>query len=153
MSVCLHCFRVGVRDNTRMNSSLPSRPVVVYDGAVTRADMDVWESGLEDVLTRIRRLFYRTESKKHAEQYFRVLLDRRLYLPAQSWMADPTRCAEARVPPEVTFRTRPAQVQEMIESARAAGVPFALFTADEEFGQNPGLCGYLEETGIPYVMA
>ena len=220
--------------------------------------MDVWESGLEDVLTRIRPLFYRTESKKHAEQYFRgllspierkngwtiaehvgelepkalqrflnlspwdadalldlnrayamenladpggilvadptgfakkgtrsvgvqrqytgtlgridncqiatflayvtptrdrVLLDRRLYLPAQSWMADPARCAEAGVPPEVTFRTRPAQVQEMIESARAAGVPFAWFTADEEFGQNPGLCGYLEETGIPYVMA
>ncbi len=240
-----------------MNSALPSRPVVVYDGAVTRADIDVWESGLEDVLTRIRQLFYRTESKKHAEQYFRgllspierkngwtiaehvgelepkalqrllnlspwdadalldlnreyamehladpggilvadptgfakkgtrsvgvqrqysgtlgridncqiatflayvsptrdrVLLDRRLYLPEKSWMADPARCAEAGVPPEVTFRTRPAQVQEMIESARAAGVPFAWFTADEEFGQNPGLRGYLEESGIPYVM-
>jgi SRSO17 transposase len=83
----------------------------------------------------------------------RVLLDRRLYLPRQSWMADPARCAEAGVPPEVTFATRPAQVQEMIEAARAAGVPFAWFTADEEFGQNPGLRDYLQENRIPYVMA
>jgi len=30
--------------------------------------------------------------------------------------------------------------------------PFAWFTADEEFGQNPSLCSYLEESGIPYVM-
>jgi SRSO17 transposase len=50
------------------------RPVVVYDGAVTRADLKVWESGLEDVLARIRPLFYRTESRNHAEQYFRGLL-------------------------------------------------------------------------------
>jgi SRSO17 transposase len=241
-----------------MHSGSPSRPAVVYDGAVTRADVDVWESGLEDVFTRISPLFYRTESKEHAEQYIRgllspierkngwtiaehsselepkalqrflnlspwdadallslnreyameyladpggilvadstgfakkgtrsvgvqrqysgtlgridncqiatflayvtskrdrVLLDRRLYLPKKSWMTDPARCAEAGVPQDVTFMTRPAQVKEMIESARAAGVPFAWFTADEEFGQNPGLCGYLEETRIPYVMA
>jgi SRSO17 transposase len=83
----------------------------------------------------------------------RVLLDRRLYLPKTSWMADPARCAEAGVPPEVTFQTRPEQVREMIESARAAGVPFSWFTADEEFGQNPGLCDYLETSRIPYVMA
>jgi SRSO17 transposase len=231
---------------------------VVYDEAVTRADLDIWESELEDVLARIRPLFYRTESKKHAAQYLRgllspiqrkngwtiaehvgepeptalqrflnlspwdadallavnreyameqladpggilvadptgfpkkgtksvgvqrqysgtlgridncqiatflayvtpdrdrVLLDRRLYLPEKTWMADPARCAEAGVPTDATFTTRPQQVQEMIEAARAAGVPFAWFTADEEFGQNPGLRGYLEESRIPYVMA
>src|SRR5262250_3021633 len=238
--------------------SASSRPVVVYDGAVTRADLAEWESGLEDVFTRIRPLFYRTESRRHAEQYFRgllstlerkngwtiaervgerepkglqrllnlspwdadellvvnreyamehlasplgilvadptgfekkgiksvgtqrqysgtlgridncqiatflayvtpkrdrVLIDRRLYLPERSWMADPARCAEAGVPPEVTFKTRPAQVQEMIEAALQAGVPFAWFTADEESGQNPGLRDYLEHHDIPYVMA
>jgi SRSO17 transposase len=230
----------------------------VYDGAVTRADLKVWESGLEDVLARIRPLFYRTESRDHAEQYFRgllsslerkngwtiaeqtgerepkplqrflnlspwdadallavnreyamehladprgilvadptgfakkgtksagvqrqysgtlgridncqiatflayvtpgrdrVLLDRRLYVPKKSWMADPARCAEAGIPPEVTFKTRPAQVQDMIEATRQASVPFAWFTADEEFGQNPGLRDYLEHNRIPYVMA
>ena len=68
-------------------------------------------------------------------------------------MADPVRCAEAGVPPQQTFLTRPQQVEEMIESARGARVPFAWFTADEEFGQNPGLRGYLEKNRIPYVMA
>jgi SRSO17 transposase len=41
----------------------------------------------------------------------------------------------------------------MIESALGAGVPFAWFTADEEFGQNPHLRDYLEMSRIPYVMA
>ncbi len=41
----------------------------------------------------------------------------------------------------------------MIGRMRAAGLPFAWFTADEEFGQNPGLREYLETEGISYVMA
>jgi SRSO17 transposase len=230
----------------------------VYDGAVTRADLDEWERELNGAVTRIHPLFYRSESKRHAEQYLRgllsplarkngwtiaeyvgepepkalqrllnlspwdadallainreyameqladpgailvadptgfakkgnksvgvqrqysgtlgridncqiatflayvtpnrdrVLIDHRLYLPEKSWMADPDRRAQAGVPPEITFQTRPQQVQDMIEGARTAGVPFAWFTADEEFGQNPGLCGYLERERIPYVMA
>jgi SRSO17 transposase len=241
-----------------MRSAPPSQAVVVYDGAVTRADVDAWEFELEGVLARLRPLFYRTESRKHAEQYFRgllsqierkngwtiaehagelepkalqrflnlspwdvdqlldlnrdyameyladpggilvadptgfakkgtksvgvqrqysgtlgridncqiatflayvtptrdrVLLDRRLYLPEKSWIADPARCAEVGVPSDVVFSTRPAQVSEMIEAARRAGVPFAWFTADEEFGQNPSLCDYLTEHCIPSVMA
>jgi SRSO17 transposase len=234
-----------------------SQPVV-YDGAVTREDVDRWEAELESLFTRLRRVFYRTESKKHAEQYVRgllsplerkngwtiaehvgesepaalqrllnlspwdadavvevnreyamehladpagilvadptgfakkgdksvgvqrqysgtlgrvdncqiatflcyvtssrdrVLVDRRLYMPETSWMADPARCAAAGVPPELAFATRPQQVIEMLRAAVAAGMPFSWFTADEEFGQNPGLCSYLEESRIPYVMA
>ncbi|MBV9314562.1 MAG: hypothetical protein JO100_12715 [Pseudonocardia sp.] len=30
---------------------------------------------------------------------------------------------------------------------------FSWFTADEEFGQNPGLCDFLQDNRIPYVMA
>ncbi|HEX8936470.1 MAG TPA: transposase, partial [Pseudonocardiaceae bacterium] len=41
---------------------------------MTREDLGEWESELEGVLARIRPLFYRTESKKHAEQYVRGLL-------------------------------------------------------------------------------
>ena len=73
----------------------------------------------------------------------RVLLDRRLYLPKESWVADPARCAAAGVPLDAVFKTRPEQVREMIESALEAGVPFAWFTADEEFGQRRPLGGSL----------
>lgn len=83
----------------------------------------------------------------------RVLVDRELYVPRESWFGDPRRCAEAGIPPKVSFATRPQQVATMIERIRRAGVPFAWFTADEEFGQNPGLCAYLEEDRIAYVMA
>jgi SRSO17 transposase len=41
----------------------------------------------------------------------------------------------------------------MIESTVEAGVPFAWFAADEEFGQNPGLRDYLETIRTSYVMA
>ena len=83
----------------------------------------------------------------------RVLIDRELYIPQESWFGDPARCAEAGIPDDLEFATRPAQVATMIGRARQAGVPFAWFTADEEFGQNPGLRGYLEDNAIAYVMA
>ena len=82
----------------------------------------------------------------------RILIDRELYIP-QSWIDDDRRCAEAGIPAGHAFATRPAQVITMIKRARQAGVPFAWFTADEEFGQNPGLRDYLEENSIPYVMS
>lgn len=231
---------------------------VVYDGAVTREDLDIWNADLDVLLARMGRLFYRTESRLHGEQYVRgllaplqrkngwtiaehvgepepkalqrflnnspwdvdallalnrdyvmehlaspaailvadptgfakkgtksvgvqrqysgtlgridncqiatflayvtpegdrALIDRELYLPEHSWLDDPQRCAEAGVPTDTTFKTRPQQVIEMIEAARGAGVPFAWFTADEEFGQNPEMRKYLEEAGLSYVMA
>ncbi|MGH8583733.1 MAG: IS701 family transposase, partial [Gammaproteobacteria bacterium] len=83
----------------------------------------------------------------------RVLLDRRLYLPQKSWVDDPARAQAAGVPVDIEFKTRPEQVIDMITDTVAAGVPFAWFTADEEFGQNPGLCRYLVSQSIAYVMA
>lgn len=83
----------------------------------------------------------------------RVLLDRELYVPERSWFGDRQRCAEAGIPEGAEFATRPQQVAAMIERTLRAGVPFAWFVADEEFGQNPGLCSFLEERQIPYVMA
>jgi len=83
----------------------------------------------------------------------RVLLDRELYVPEHTWCADRKRCAEAGIGEDVAFATRPMQVKAMIERAVAAGVPFAWFLADEEFGQNPGLRAFLEDEHIAYVMA
>ena|GEM_PF-2142063 len=83
----------------------------------------------------------------------RVLSDRELHIPQESWFGDRERCAEAAVPPDLQFATRPAQVIAMIARARQANVGFRWFTADEEFGQNPALRDYLENTRIGYVMA
>ena len=48
--------------------------VVVYDGAVTRDDVNGINTDLDGLLGRVTPLFYRTESRRHAEQYLRGLL-------------------------------------------------------------------------------
>src|SRR5664280_2686535 len=208
-----------------------ARPQVVYDGAVTREELDGWNSDLECLFARMGPVFFRTESRKHAEQYLRgllapiqrkngwtiaehvgepepkalqrflnlspwdvdrllelnrdyvmehlaspgailvadptgfakkgtksvgvqrqysgtlgridncqiatflayvtpdrdrVLLDRRLYLPKDSWLADRARCDEAGVPADTEFKTRPQQVSEMIDTARTAGISYVM---------------------------
>jgi SRSO17 transposase len=228
------------------------------DGAVTRDDLDAWEAEFRRVAERISPLFYRTESRAHAERYLRgllaplerkngwtiaeysgekepkatqrflnltpwdadalrdivleyvaehfadprgvliadptgfakkgtksagvqrqysgtmgrvdncqigsflayantagdrVLADRELYVPEKTWFSDRRRCAEAGIPEDAAFATRPQQAEQMVRRVRAAGLPFAWFAADEEFGQNPGLREYLEGEGIAYVMA
>jgi SRSO17 transposase len=82
----------------------------------------------------------------------RALIDRELYLPV-SWTSDRPRCRRAAIPDEVEFATKPQQARMMLERALAAGVPFSWFTADEVYGQNPGLRDWLEEQDIAYVMA
>ena len=57
-----------------MQLNVTSEYPVVYDGAVTRADLDTWNGDLEQLLVRMSAIFYRTESRRHAEQYLRGLL-------------------------------------------------------------------------------
>lgn len=83
----------------------------------------------------------------------RVLLERELYIPEKTWFSDRQRCADAGIPDDLEFATRPQQVAVMIDRVRDRGVPFAWFAADEEFGQNPGLRTHLEDAGIAYMMA
>jgi hypothetical protein len=82
----------------------------------------------------------------------RALIDRELYLP-ESWVDDRDRCREAGIGDDVGFATKPELARTMLERAVAAGVPFSWFTADEAYGQNPGLRDWLEEQRIAYVMA
>jgi SRSO17 transposase len=83
----------------------------------------------------------------------RALIDRELYLPDDAWCKNPERRRQAAVPEDLVFQTRPQQVQAMISRTMAAGVPFAWFAADEEFGQNPRLRSFLEQARIAYAMA
>ena len=74
VSARLRYIQVRSCDDTDMSSSPTSDLAVVYDDAVTPADLETWGSELEGLFVRLRPLFYRTESKKHAEQYVRGLL-------------------------------------------------------------------------------
>ena len=80
----------------------------------------------------------------------RALIDRELYVPT-GWIADPDRCAQAGVPGDAQFATKPALARQMVEQALEAEVPFGWFAGDEVYGQNPGLRDWLEERHIPFI--
>jgi SRSO17 transposase len=82
----------------------------------------------------------------------RALIDRELYLP-EKWTDDRDRCRKAGIGDGVAFATKPELARTMIERAVKAGIPFSWVTADEVYGGNPKLRRWLEEQGIPYVMA
>jgi SRSO17 transposase len=82
----------------------------------------------------------------------RALIDRELYLPEKR-AGDRDRCRRAGIGDGVAFSTKPELARRMIGRAVKAGVPFSWVTADEAYGGNPKLRKWLEEQGIPYVMA
>ena len=84
-------------------------------------------------------------SKGHA------LIDRALYLP-EAWCADAERRAEAVIPAETVFATKPALARQMIARALDAGVPCAWVLGDEVYGSDPKLRAELEQRGQPFVL-
>jgi SRSO17 transposase len=81
-----------------------------------------------------------------------TFLDRRLYLP-EEWCDDPTRRAEAKIPDEVSFESKPAQAIKMLKHAWAMGVPMKWVTGDEVYGDSPQLREAIAEQGRWYVLA
>lgn len=82
----------------------------------------------------------------------RALIDRELYLP-RGWADDPDRREQAGVPEEVTFATKPALGQRMLERAYEAGVRARWVTADEAYGNDGKFRRFLERNRQPYVVA
>jgi SRSO17 transposase len=82
----------------------------------------------------------------------RALIDRELYLPKE-WAADPGRRAEAHVPEQVTFQTKPQLAQQMLARAVEVQVPTGWVTADEVYGGDARLRAFLEEHDLAYVLA
>jgi SRSO17 transposase len=80
------------------------------------------------------------------------MIDRELYLP-KSWTDDPNRLAEAGVPDEVEFATKPALAAGMLIRALRAGVPAPWVTGDEVYGADPALRTELELHQVGYVLA
>ncbi|MGH2373970.1 MAG: IS701 family transposase [bacterium] len=82
----------------------------------------------------------------------RALIDRELYLPA-SWIDDRERCAEAGIDPEIEFATKPVLAARMLQRLLDSGAAPGWFTADEAYGDNPGLRAWLQDHDLNYVMA
>ena len=77
-----------------------------------------------------------------------ALLDHQLYLP-EDWAADTERRKKTRVPPEVTFQTKPQIAATLL--ARSS-TRFDWIIADEEFGRDGGFLDALESPGQRYLM-
>jgi SRSO17 transposase len=67
-----------------------------------------------------------------------LFLDRRLYLP-EEWCNDLERRAQAKVPADVIFQTKPEQAMAMLEHAWQAGVPMRWVAGDEVYGDSTAL--------------
>ena len=80
------------------------------------------------------------------------MIDRELYLP-RSWTEDPKRCAQAGVPDDIEFLTKPALATGMICRALDAGVPARWVAGDEVYGADPALRYELELRRVGYVLA
>jgi SRSO17 transposase len=80
-----------------------------------------------------------------------ALIDRALYLP-EVWCADAERRAEAAIPEDVVFATKPALARQMIERALDAGIPCAWVLGDEVYGSDHKLRAALERREQAYVL-
>jgi SRSO17 transposase len=85
----------------------------------------------------------------YASAHGHTLLDTRLYLP-EEWTNDPERMAEAGVPAEVVFRTKPELALELVRHGRPR-VRHAWVTFDETYGRNADFLSGLEELGERYI--
>jgi SRSO17 transposase len=81
-----------------------------------------------------------------------AMIDRELYLP-KSWTEDPERCAEAGVPEDIEFMTKPALAAGMLTRALNAGVLARWVAGDEVYGADPALRAELETHRVGYVLA
>lgn len=88
----------------------------------------------------------------YATAQARTFIDRELYLPKE-WAEDGGRRAEANVPEEVRFATKPHLARLMIARAVEAKVPFLWVTGDAVYGNDRRLRVWLEEQDIFHVLA
>jgi SRSO17 transposase len=81
-----------------------------------------------------------------------AMIDRELYLP-RSWTEDPERLAEAGVPADIEFLTKPALATGMLTRALDVGVSARWVAGDEVYGADPILRAELEARRVGYVLA
>jgi SRSO17 transposase len=87
----------------------------------------------------------------YASRKGHALIDRALYLP-EAWCADAERRAEAAIPEDVVFATKPVLARQMIDRALDAGIPCAWVLGDEVYGSDHKLRAALERREKAYVL-
>jgi SRSO17 transposase len=79
-------------------------------------------------------------------------IDFELYLPEQ-WANDAARRTEARIPEEVTFKTKPQLALQMIERAMEDGVPAGVILGDTAYGSSSEFRARVRGLGLHYAVA
>jgi SRSO17 transposase len=79
-------------------------------------------------------------------------IDFELYLP-ESWTKDAARRAEARIPDEETFKTKPELALRMIGRAIEDQIPRGPVLADEGYGNSSAFRRELRKRGLDYAVA
>jgi SRSO17 transposase len=77
-------------------------------------------------------------------------VDFELYLPT-SWTEDLARRREARIPDEVTFKTKPELALDMIRRATDDGIPSGVLLADAAYGSSRDFRDGVRELGLHYI--
>lgn len=75
-----------------------------------------------------------------------------LYLP-QEWCEDPERRAAAKIPEQVTFKTKPELGVELIERAAGWEIDAVPLLGDQAYGDDSKLRARLDEGGAEYVLS
>ncbi|HEY0096119.1 MAG TPA: IS701 family transposase [Archangium sp.] len=78
-------------------------------------------------------------------------IDFELYLP-ESWANDSARRQEARIPEDVTFKTKPQLAVQMIGRAVADGVPKGVVLADSAYGTSGDFRAQVRSLGLHYAV-
>jgi SRSO17 transposase len=79
-------------------------------------------------------------------------VDFELYLP-ESWAHADDRRAEARIPDEVTFKTKPQLALDMLGRAVAADLPRGTVVADEAYGNSAAFRDGCRQLGLDFAVA
>jgi len=87
-----------------------------------------------------------------ATQTAHLPIDFELYLP-RDWTGDAARRKEARIPDDVTFKTKLELALDMVDRALADDIPLGMFLVDTAYGNSSRFRRELRKRGIPYGVA
>jgi SRSO17 transposase len=89
---------------------------------------------------------------RYVDPYYAWPVNGRLYLP-EGWFADAERRQRADIPAQQTFQTKPAIALQLVDEARAMGVPFGIVVSDSSYGDNAAFLDGLAERNVHCVVS